>query len=124
LRDQPGGRAVIDLLDRDGVVAGELLQVAPEVLGFVAQHRRVAVSEAASGRRKTVEVLRFEDPTAGKAGMLADPKFYEKLVARIPLGRIAEPEDVAKAVLFFASCAANFVTGQTLYLDGGITATR
>lgn len=58
------------------------------------------------------------------AHMLADPKFYEGLVARIPLARIAEPEDVAKAVLFFASCAADFVTGQTLYLDGGITATQ
>jgi len=58
------------------------------------------------------------------AGMLADPKFYEGLVARIQLGRIAEPEDVARAVMFFASCAADFVTGQTLYLDGGITATQ
>jgi gluconate 5-dehydrogenase len=58
------------------------------------------------------------------AHMLADQKFYEGLVARIPLGRIAEPEDVARAVLFFASGAADFVTGQTLYLDGGITATQ
>jgi NAD(P)-dependent dehydrogenase (short-subunit alcohol dehydrogenase family) len=58
------------------------------------------------------------------AHMLADPKFYEGLVARIPLGRIAEPEDVARAVVFFASYASDFVTGQTLYLDGGITATQ
>src|SRR5690349_881327 len=58
------------------------------------------------------------------AHMLADPKFYEGLVARIPLGRIAEPEDVASAVLFFASRAADFITGQTMYLDGGITATQ
>jgi gluconate 5-dehydrogenase len=58
------------------------------------------------------------------AHMLADPKFFEALVGRIPLGRIAEPEDVARAVLFFGSDAADFVTGQTLYLDGGITATQ
>ena len=58
------------------------------------------------------------------ANMLADPTFYNNLVARIPLGRIAEPEEVWHAVLFFISSASDFVTGQTLYLDGGITATQ
>ena len=58
------------------------------------------------------------------AHMLADPNFYNALIARIPLGRIAEPEDVSNAVLFFASPASDFITGQTLYLDGGITATQ
>jgi gluconate 5-dehydrogenase len=58
------------------------------------------------------------------AHMLADPNFYNALVARIPLGRIAEPDDVRNAVLFFVSPASAFITGQTLYLDGGITATQ
>ena len=58
------------------------------------------------------------------AHMLADQKFYDTLVARIPLARIAEPEDVWHAILFFISPASSFVTGQTLYLDGGITATQ
>ncbi|SRR6266542_4007287 len=58
------------------------------------------------------------------AHMLADPSFYSGLVARIPLGRIAEPDDVANAVLFFVSSASDFITGQTIYLDGGITATQ
>jgi NAD(P)-dependent dehydrogenase (short-subunit alcohol dehydrogenase family) len=58
------------------------------------------------------------------AGMLTDPNFYNPLVARIPLGRIAEPDDVGNAVLFFASPASDFITGQTLYVDGGITATQ
>ncbi|MBI4876904.1 MAG: SDR family oxidoreductase, partial [Acidobacteria bacterium] len=42
----------------------------------------------------------------------------------IPLGRIAEPGDVMSAVLFLASPASDFITGHTLYLDGGITATQ
>lgn len=58
------------------------------------------------------------------AKMLADPNFYNALLARIPLGRIAEPDDVRNAVLFFSSNASDFITGQTLYLDGGITATQ
>ncbi len=58
------------------------------------------------------------------AAMLSDPEFYEALTARIPLGRVAEPEEVMHAVLFFVSPASDFITGQTLYLDGGITATQ
>jgi gluconate 5-dehydrogenase len=58
------------------------------------------------------------------ASMLEDPDFYNALVARIPLGRIAETADVRNAVLFFASPASDFITGQTLYVDGGITATQ
>lgn len=37
-----------------------------------------------------------------------------------PLGRIGTPEDVADVILFFASNAARFVTGQTLWVDGGV----
>jgi len=56
------------------------------------------------------------------AGMLENEGFYEGLVARIPLGRIAEPEDLVGAALFFCSDASSFVTGQILTLDGGLTA--
>jgi len=58
------------------------------------------------------------------ARWLEDPDFYNALVARIPLGRIAEPEDVMRSVLFLVSPASDFITGQTLYLDGGVTTTQ
>jgi NAD(P)-dependent dehydrogenase (short-subunit alcohol dehydrogenase family) len=58
------------------------------------------------------------------AKMLADPTFYANLLSRIPLGRIGEPEDVMAAVLFLVSPASAFVTGQALYLDGGLTVTQ
>jgi gluconate 5-dehydrogenase len=56
--------------------------------------------------------------------LLADRAFYDGLVARIPLGRIAETDDLVGAVLFFCSDASSFVTGQVLTLDGGLTATQ
>ena len=62
--------------------------------------------------------------TAQVAKWLEDPDFYRNLVARIPIGRIGETDDVVGAVLFFVSPASDFVTGQTLYLDGGITTTQ
>jgi gluconate 5-dehydrogenase len=56
--------------------------------------------------------------------MLADPDFYQGLVARIPLGRIADSDDLVGAILFFCSDASSFVTGQVLPVDGGLTATQ
>jgi NAD(P)-dependent dehydrogenase (short-subunit alcohol dehydrogenase family) len=54
--------------------------------------------------------------------MRKDPAFREGEVARSPLGRLGTPEDVAAAVVFFASPAAGFITGQTLLVDGGTSA--
>jgi NAD(P)-dependent dehydrogenase (short-subunit alcohol dehydrogenase family) len=56
--------------------------------------------------------------------LLADESFRQGLLARIPLGRIAEPDDLVGAALFFCSDASSFVTGQVLTLDGGLTATQ
>ena len=56
--------------------------------------------------------------------LLADEGFRQGLIARIPLGRIAEPDDLVGAVLFFCTDASSFVTGQVLTLDGGLTATQ
>jgi NAD(P)-dependent dehydrogenase (short-subunit alcohol dehydrogenase family) len=50
------------------------------------------------------------------------PEGVARYVAAAPLGRIAEPEDVADACLFLASRAARFVTGTTLVVDGGVLA--
>jgi gluconate 5-dehydrogenase len=56
------------------------------------------------------------------ASILADDAFREGLLARIPLNRIAETDDLVGATLFFCSDASSFVTGQVLTLDGGLTA--
>lgn len=56
--------------------------------------------------------------------VMENPKFRKQLHARIPLGRIADPKDVVGPAVFFASPAADFVTGQILYVDGGITASQ
>jgi 3-oxoacyl-[acyl-carrier protein] reductase len=47
----------------------------------------------------------------------------ERILARIPLGRIAEPDDVARLALFLASEASSFITGETVAVDGGFLRT-
>jgi NAD(P)-dependent dehydrogenase (short-subunit alcohol dehydrogenase family) len=56
------------------------------------------------------------------APMLAKPEFRAFVDKMIPLGRIGKPEDVAAAVLYLVSPAANMVTGTSLLVDGGWTA--
>jgi gluconate 5-dehydrogenase len=52
---------------------------------------------------------------------LADPDYANMMKSRIPIGRWAIPNDIVGATIFFASKASDFVTGQILYIDGGVT---
>ncbi|MCC6944714.1 MAG: glucose 1-dehydrogenase [Thermomicrobiales bacterium] len=53
---------------------------------------------------------------------LGDDERRQKITATIPMGRLGTPEDLVGAAVFLCSDAASFVTGQTLYVDGGRTA--
>jgi gluconate 5-dehydrogenase len=54
----------------------------------------------------------------------SDEKRWNALLERIPLGRVAQSADIVGAAIFFCSRASDFVTGQVLYVDGGITASQ
>ena len=47
---------------------------------------------------------------------------YDQIIRTIPLGRIAEPADVENPVMFLCSDASDFITGQTIMVDGGASA--
>jgi NAD(P)-dependent dehydrogenase (short-subunit alcohol dehydrogenase family) len=53
----------------------------------------------------------------------SQPEMKEKFREVVPMQRVAEPEEMAEAVIWFCSDAASFVTGQILSVDGGMTAT-
>ena len=52
--------------------------------------------------------------------VLADPAYEAKVVAKIPAGFIAEPEDIAPTVTFLASDEARYITGASIFIDGGL----
>ena len=67
-------------------------------------------------------------PTVVRTAManhwLDNPVTRAQILDRIPLGRVGEPDDVVGPALLFCSAAGGFVTGQLLYVDGGVTASQ
>jgi NAD(P)-dependent dehydrogenase (short-subunit alcohol dehydrogenase family) len=57
--------------------------------------------------------------TAMLAGVASDPDARERLLSRTPLGRVGQPDEIAGIVAFLASDDASYITGQTIYADGG-----
>ncbi|MGA4992514.1 SDR family oxidoreductase [Nonomuraea bangladeshensis] len=62
--------------------------------------------------------------TPGLSGLVGDPEqadgFRRRLAAHVPLGRLGRPEEIAAAVVFLASAQSSFITGSSLYVDGGL----
>jgi len=55
--------------------------------------------------------------------VLADPQYEARVLAKIPAGRIAEPADVSKTVVFLATDDARYITGASVRVDGGLSLT-
>ena len=100
-------------------------------LGNVGQANYAASKAGVIGLTKTLalEWARFSitvnciAPGATRTRMTAGipDKLMEGLLAKIPLNRLAEPEEIAAAHLFLASDEAQYITGQVLFVDGGIS---
>jgi NAD(P)-dependent dehydrogenase (short-subunit alcohol dehydrogenase family) len=62
--------------------------------------------------------------TALSARAVPNVDAQKMVTARTPLGRVADPREIANAVAYFAGPRSDFITGQVLYVDGGVTASQ
>ena len=80
-------------------------------------HRRRRAGQA---RRLVVGVGPGAVDTPINASTMADPVLLQKLDAAIPIGRMAEPEEIASVVVFLAGDGASYLAATTIFADGGI----
>ncbi len=89
--------------------------------GIMHMTRMLALEWAAQGMRVNA-VAPGSTATQANANYMADPEKLAMLKSRIPIGRVARPQEIAAAIRYLASPAASCITGQTLVIDGGLTA--
>jgi NAD(P)-dependent dehydrogenase (short-subunit alcohol dehydrogenase family) len=118
-----GGGAIVNTSSIGGVTA------APGISAYAAaKHGVVGITRAAAldyiGKNIRINcVLPGATYTAMLQDWLHDPVVVEGIKKQHPIGRWAQPEEIASAVLFLASSEASFIVGHPLLVDGGISAT-
>jgi 2-deoxy-D-gluconate 3-dehydrogenase len=116
--------------------SGKIVNVASQN-GVIGYYNRAAYCSSKAGVVNLTRVLAIEwasrsinvnavGPTFVRTPLteklFQEESFKREVLSRIPLGRLGKPEDVAGAVVFLSSPAADLITGHTLLVDGGWTA--
>ena len=87
----------------------------------IAHMTRMLAIEWAPHRIRVNAIAPGSTVTPTRTG-LSDPAKRDALMARFPLGRFGQPEDMADAIAYLAGAKAGFITGHVLVVDGGLTA--
>lgn len=122
-------RAVIDGMRASGF--GRIVNIS-SINGQAGQYGQVNYSASKSGIHGFTKALAQENAAKGITVNTITPGYIdtdmvravpvdvlEKIIAKIPVGRLGKPEDVARCVAFLASDNASFITGSTLSVNGG-----
>lgn len=116
-----GGGAIVNLTSVAAAVAPTQVQAYPLTKGAIEVLTRQLAQELGPSAIRVNAVGPGYALTEGTAASYVGVLMAER-ASRVPLGRIGTPEDVANAVSFLVSSEASYISGQVLYVDGGVTA--
>ncbi|MBW2397126.1 MAG: SDR family oxidoreductase [Deltaproteobacteria bacterium] len=122
LMKETGGGVIVNNASMSGLAGEYGLGAYTAAKAGVINYTRTLALDHGKDNIRTVAVCPGFIDTAATAFYRDQPELLARIVERVPAGRPGRPEDVAEAVVFLASDAAAFITGTTLVIDGGMTA--
>ena len=122
LMKKNGGGAVVNIASINGKKPGPLQGIYSITKGAVINMTQAFAKECAPWKVRVNAVLPGLTDTKFASALTKDEKMLKQFMPFIPLQRVAQPEEIAPAVLFLVSDAASYVTGTTLTVDGGFLA--
>ena len=114
--------SVVNIASVNGLAGYDLMAYGAAKSGVINLTQNMALSYGSYGIRFNALCPGTINTSAWTERLRTHPDTFSRLGEWYPLPRVGQPEDVARAALFFASEASSWITGQTLAVDGGLTA--
>ena len=114
-----GGGSIINVASVNGVIPGPLQGIYSITKAAVIAMTKSFAHECAQMGIRVNALLPGATDTKFASALFGNPAILEKALTRIPMKRIAEPDEMAGTVLYLASDAASYTTGACINVDGG-----
>lgn len=114
-----GGGAVVNVASVNGVIPGAFQGIYSITKAAVISMTKAFAKECAPQGVRVNALLPGATDTKFAAALIHNKAILDKALEHVPMGRVAQPEEMAGAVLYLASPAASYVTGACLAADGG-----
>ena len=122
LMKRNGGGSIVNTSSINGVRPGPGQGIYSVTKSAVISMTRAFARECAPWKVRVNAVLPGLTDTKFASALIQDERILNMILPLIPMNRVAQPEEIAAAILFFASDAASYVTGACLPVDGGFLA--
>jgi NAD(P)-dependent dehydrogenase (short-subunit alcohol dehydrogenase family) len=119
LMREGGGGAIVNIASINGVRPGMAQGIYSITKAAVINMTQAFAKECAPWKVRVNCVLPGLTDTKFASALTRDEKLLSQFLPQIPLGRVAQPEEIAPAVLFLVSDAASYITGTGITVDGG-----
>ncbi|HEY6173000.1 MAG TPA: glucose 1-dehydrogenase [Kofleriaceae bacterium] len=121
-RSRGGGGAIVNIASIAGTRAAIMQGIYGATKAAVISMTQTLAAELGSSAIRVNAIAPGLVETKFASALVNNPAILERVVSRTPLGRHAQPPELAGAAVYLLSDAASFTTGTTLVVDGGVTA--